>query len=46
MDTCFLCKMWYDISIVDKCLQSRAETLQATVSLIYAKVSVDIKKKE
>lgn len=38
--------MWYDYSIVDQCQQCMAETLRATVSNLYAKVSADIKKKE
>lgn len=38
--------MWYDCFIVDKCQQRMTETLPTTVSNIYAKVSVDIKKKE
>lgn len=37
LDTCFLCKMWYDYFIVDECLQNKAEILRATVSQIHCK---------
>ena len=32
LSSCFLCKMWYDYSIMDKCQQEETELLPTTVS--------------